>query len=272
MSYEQRFSPDNMEGDKIINLMLSKALLFLILPICVILFLIGLGLVIIKKLPCIGRWLVLTGFLLLYLLSIRPVSDALIRPLESNFPPFRSRSPLNSANSIVVLTGGTVDLAWLGISPEPSRESLSRLIYGVTLYKQNWGINIVISGGSGDPDKKNIPEADAMKDVAVALGVSAKDILIERGSMNTIESVKALKRFVGEKKIILVTSAYHMKRAAAMFKKMEMNVVPAPTDYMSEQKKVSLYSLIPTAKHLLTSSTAFYEYISFIWYKINGKV
>jgi uncharacterized SAM-binding protein YcdF (DUF218 family) len=237
-----------------------------------ILFLIGLGLVIIKKLPRIGRWLVLIGFLLLYLLSICPVSDALIRPLESHFPPFRSTSPLNSADSIVVLTGGAVDLTWLGISPEPSKTSLSRLVYGITLYKQNRGVNIVISGGGGDPEKKNILEADALKDVAVALGVSAKDILIERGSINTLESVKALKKLVGEKKIILVTSAYHMQRSAATFRKMGMNVVPAPTDYISEQKKVSLYSLIPTSQHLLTSSIAFYEYIGFIWYRINGKV
>jgi uncharacterized SAM-binding protein YcdF (DUF218 family) len=97
-------------------------------------------------------------------------------------------------------------------------------------------------------------------------------MLIERDSRNTVESVNALRRFVGDKSIILVTSAYHMKRAVAMFKKMGMNVVPAPTDYMSEQKKVSIYSLIPKANHLLTSSTAFYEYISFIWYRVNGKV
>jgi len=231
----------------------------------------ALGVLLIRRYSRLAKAFIVFGLSVLYLLSIRPISDALIKPLESSFPPLKASS-INSANVIVVLTGGVADLSWRSISPQPSRTSLSRLVYGVTLYKQVPGTNIIISGGSGDPEKQNISEADAMKDMAIALGVPAKDMLIERDSRNTIESVNALRRFVGDKSMVLVTSASHMKRAVAMFKKMGMNVVPAPTDYMSEQKKVSLYSLIPTANHLLTSSTAFYEYISFIWYRVNGKV
>jgi len=249
---------------------LSKIILYLILPPASLIIVMALGVLLIRRYPRLAKIFIVFGLSVLYLLSIRPISDALIKPLESSFPPLKASS-INSANVIVVLTGGVADLSWRSISPQPSRTSLSRLVYGVTLYKQVPGTNIIISGGSGDPEKQNISEADAMKDMAIALGVPAKDMLIERDSRNTIESVNALRGFVG-KSMVLVTSASHMKRAVAMFKKMGMNVVPAPTDYMSEQKKVSLYSLIPTANHLLTSSTAFYEYISFIWYRVNGKV
>jgi len=250
--------------------MLSKVILFVLLPPASLIIVMALGVLLIRRYPRLAKAFIVFGLSVLYLLSIRPISDALIRPLESSFLPLKASS-INSANVIVVLTGGVADLSWRSISPQPSRTSLSRLVYGVTLYKQVPGTNIIISGGSGDPEKQNISEADAMKDMAIALGVPAKDMLIERDSRNTIESVNALRGFVG-KSMVLVTSASHMKRAVAMFKKMGMNVVPAPTDYMSEQKKVSLYSLIPTANHLLTSSTAFYEYISFIWYRVNGKV
>ena len=250
--------------------MLSKVILFVLLLPASLIIVMALGVLLIRRYPRLAKAFIVFGLSILYLISIRPVSDALIRPLESSFPPLKVSS-INSANVIVVLTGGVADLSWRSISPQPSRTSLSRLVYGVTLYKQVPGTNIIISGGSGDPEKQNISEADAMKDMAIALGVPAKDMLIERDSRNTIESVNALRGFVG-KSMVLVTSASHMKRAVAMFKKMGMNVVPAPTDYTSEQKKVSLYSLIPTANHLLTSSTAFYEYISFIWYRVNGKV
>ena len=253
------------------SFILPKIILFLLLPPSSLIIVMALGVLLIRRYPRLAKIFIVFGLSVLYLLSIRPISDALIKPLESSFPPLKASS-INSANVIVVLTGGVADLSWRSISPQPSRTSLSRLVYGVTLYKQVPGTNIIISGGSGDPEKQNISEADAMKDMAIALGVPAKDMLIERDSRNTIESVNALRRFVGDKSIILVTSAYHMKRAVAMFKKMGMNVVPAPTDYMSEQKKVSIYSLIPKANHLLTSSTAFYEYISFIWYRVNGKV
>ena len=253
------------------SFILPKIILFLLLPPSSLIIVIALGVLLIRRYSRLAKAFIVFGLSVLYLLSIRPISDALIKPLESSFPPLKASS-INSANVIVVLTGGVTDLSWRSISPQPSITSLSRLTYGITLYKQVSGINIIISGGSGDPEKQNISEADAMKDMAIALGVPAKDMLIERDSRNTIESVNALRRFVGDKSMVLVTSASHMKRAVAMFKKMGMNVVPAPTDYISEQKKVSLYSLIPIANHLLTSSTAFYEYISFIWYRVNGKV
>lgn len=253
------------------SFILSKIILYLILPPASLIIVMALGVLLIRRYPRFAKAFIVFGLSVLSLISIRPVSDALIRPLESSFPPLKVSS-MNSANVIVVLTGGVTDLSWRSISPQPSRTSLSRIIYGITLYKQAPGINIIISGGSGSPEKQNISEADAMKDMAIALGVPAKDMLIERDSRNTIESVNALKRLVGDKSIILVTSAYHMKRAVAMFKKMGVDVIPAPTDYMSEQKKASLYSLVPKASHLLTSSTAFYEYISFIWYRVNGEV
>lgn len=251
--------------------LLSKVILFVLLPPASLIIVMVLGVLLIRRYPRLARIFIVCGLSILYLISIRPISDALIRPLESSFPPLKVSS-INSVNAIVVLAGGAADLSWAGIGPKPSRVSLSRLVYGMTLCKQISGAKLIVSGGSGDPQNPDISEADAMKDVAVSLGVPAADIIIENRSRNTIESVKALKGFIGERKTILITSAYHMKRSAAMFRKMGMNVVPAPTDYMSEQKKVSLYSLIPTANHLLTSSTAFYEYISFSWYRLNGKL
>ncbi|MBI5049158.1 MAG: YdcF family protein [Deltaproteobacteria bacterium] len=251
---------------------LSKIILFLVLPPSSLIIVMALGFLLVKRHPRLAKVFIVAGFSILYLISIRPVSDALIKPLESSFSPLVKDSALIPANTIVVLTGGAVDLSWLGISPRPSKASLSRLIYGMTLYRQIPGATIVISGGSGDFEKQNISEADAMKDIAVSLDFPPKDILIEKDSRNTIESVRELNKLIGNKKITLVTSAYHMKRAAAMFKKIGMDIVPAPTDYISEQKTISLYSFIPRTDNLATSTVAFYEYMSFAWYRINGNV
>ena len=110
-----------------------------------------------------------------------------------------------------------------------------------------------------------------MKDAAVSLGVAAKDIIVESNSRNTLESALALKK-IGRGRVILVTSAYHMKRAVAMLNKMDMDVIAAPADYISEQRRVSFYSFIPTASNLVVSNTAISEYMSLTWYKIRGKV
>lgn len=250
---------------------ITKILQSLLLPPSILIILIGLGLILAKKRPSLGRGIMLSGLILFYLLSIGPVADALIRPLESNFPPVKGVS-LNSSNTIVILTGGVRDLSWLGIRPEPTESSLSRLIYGIALYRQLAGASIVISGGSGDPQKPDVSEADAMKDTAVSLGVPAGDIVIEKGSRNTLESAKALKRTVGKERVVLVTSAYHMKRAVAIFRKAGMDVIPAPADYLSEQKGLSFFSFIPKGGHLITSATALSEYMSFTWYRLRGEL
>lgn len=259
------------KGHREMFFIISKVVLFLLLPPSSLIIVMISGLLLIKRYPRVARGLIVGGLVLLYLLSIRPVSDRLLKPLESGFPSLKDASA-SSASTIVILTGGAVDLLWLGISPEPSRVSLSRLIYGITLYRQIPGAKFIISGGSGDPQKPDISEADAMKDMALALGIPAEDMLVERDSRNTLESAQALNRLLKEKKILLVTSAFHMRRSSAMFKKLGMDVIPAPTDYESEQKWGGLYDFIPKATSLLSSSTAIYEYMGLAWYGFAGNL
>ncbi len=250
--------------------LLLKVILFLVLPPSSLIIIMTLGMLLLKRYPRGAKIIMIGGVCALYLLSIRPVSDALIKPLEAGFKPAQA-SLINSAHAVVILTGGAADLSWVGIGLKPSMASLARLVHGITLYKHITGARLILSGGSGDPQKPNISEADAMKDMAVALGVPAVDIVVENKSGNTIENVKALKGFIGGGEIILVTSAYHMKRAAAMFRKMGIEVIPAPTDYISEQKSISFYSLIPNAGSFMASSVALYEYIALTWYGIRGE-
>lgn len=248
---------------------ISKVLQSLLLPTSVLIAIIGFGILLIKKRPRIGRTFMAAGLGFFYLFSIEPVADALIRPLEGSYPPYKAYA--SSSANIVILGGGVTDLSWIGLKPAPSSHSLARLVCGITLYRRIPGSNIIISGGSGDPKKQGISEADTMKDAAVSLGVAAKDIIVESNSRNTLESALALKK-IGRGRVILVTSAYHMKRAVAILNKMDMDVIAAPADYISEQRGVSFYSFIPTASNLVVSNTAISEYMSLTWYKIRGKV
>ncbi len=249
---------------------ISRVLQSLLLPASVLIAIIGFGIFLIKKRPRIGRTFMTAGLGFFYLFSIEPVADALIRPLENSYPPYKASA--SSPDNIVILGGGVTDLSWVGLKPRPSSHSLARLVCGITLYRQIPGSNIIISGGSGDPKKQGISEADTMKDVAISLGVAAEDIIIESSSRNTLESALALKKIGSGRRVILVTSAYHMKRAVAMLNKMDMDVTAAPSDYISEQRGVSFYSFIPAASNFMVFNTAISEYISLTWYKIRGKV
>lgn len=250
---------------------ISKVVLFIVLPPSSLIGIMVMGVLLIKKYPRVARGFIMAALVLLYLLSISPVSDRLLKPLESAFPPLKDASAV-SANTIVILSGGSVDLSWLDMKPSPAYPSTARLIYGITLYRQIPGAKLIISGGSGDPRKPDISEAVAMRDMALALGVPAKDMLVESDSRNTLGSAHALNLLLKEKKIILVTSASHMRRSVAMFRKLGMDVIPAPTDYKSEQQGVSLYYFIPNPTALLFSSSAIYEYMGLAFYGFSGKL
>ena len=248
-----------------------KTLLSLSLPISYSLFVMGAGFLLSKKYPRVGKTLWGSAFLFLYMLSLSPVANALIRPLETRFKPLVENS-FSDIDYVVVLGAGVLDLSWLDAEPVPSATSLKRLVHGITLYRKLPDSKLVLSGGSGDPGKPELVEAEAMRDVALSLGVPPKDIVFEGSSRNTLESVDLLKGYFEGESVLLVTSSFHMGRAVAMFKKGGVDVLPAPTAYMSEDVSFSFFSLIPDAGSLGKSSTAFYEYLARFWYRLNGVI
>jgi uncharacterized SAM-binding protein YcdF (DUF218 family) len=248
---------------------IAKTVLLLIVPPASLLIAMVVGFLIIRLRPGLGRVLIAAGFIPLYLLSISPVSNALMRPLEAAVPPMKDERVV--ADAIVVLGGGVHDLAWAGLPSEPSPAALARLVKGMSLYRK-LHLPLVLMGGNGDPSRAVTSDADAMARVAHEAGVPAKDIILEDRSRNTIEGARALNRLIRGKRIILVTSASHMKRARAMFAKNGFAVLPAPTAYVSEQRKTTPYSFIPHAANLSLSSSACTEYLSLFWYTVTRTI
>ena len=248
---------------------ISKILMMLILPPAGPLIFAAAGFAVIRRYRRAGRVLIISGFAALYLLSIRPVSDVLMRHLEKSSPPLKTMAV--KAHAVVVLSGGVRDLAWRDLSPEPSELSLERLIAGVQLSRA-LRIPLILSGGSGNPSNSEISEAEAMARVAASIGVPHKDIVLESTSRNTIESARALRKILAGRRIILVTSAFHMKRASAMFKAQGLEILPAPAGYTTEQRGPSLFFLFPTAGNLHVSTMAMHEYLSYVWYKGRGDI
>jgi uncharacterized SAM-binding protein YcdF (DUF218 family) len=246
-----------------------KTVLSLILPPASLIILMAAGFLVGLK-RVLGKLLVAVGFFLLYLLSISPVSDALLKPIETAFPPWKD-GPVK-ADAIVVLGGGVRDLTWLAQPCESSGSSEERVVRGITIYRKH-RLPLVFMGGNGDPSGTTVcADADAMARTAVELGVPARDVKAENRSRNTLESAKALKSVIKGNGIILVTSAFHLKRATAMFTKQGFRVLPAPAGYRGEHKKTTFFSFIPNAESLGDSSTAVYEYAALLWYSLNKAI
>ncbi|MCF7914623.1 MAG: YdcF family protein [Spirochaetaceae bacterium] len=217
----------------------------------------------------------------LYTLSIEPVSELLLRPLEQAQPPLllgpatpgAQYMDIDSvqADAIVVLSGGTVTR-----SPEeggraaPGAETLKRLSFGYRIHRAS-GLPLISTGGTplsaGADETFPLPSAGAaMGRYLIALGADPEAVFTEETSRNTLENAALVAEKYDHQKVILVTSAYHMPRSVWIFKQMGFQVVPAPTDYKIDGDGYNPWSFFPSMDSLHDSYRALHEYAGIVYY------
>jgi uncharacterized SAM-binding protein YcdF (DUF218 family) len=202
----------------------------------------------------------------LYSLSIGPVADRLITGLEERYAiPARPEG-----DSIVLLGGGVygqaADLTGLGF---PSEEMLPRVVTAARLQRR-LGVPVVVSGGKVFDHLD--AEAPVVARVLSDLGVPREKILVEAKSRDTVENARRTKEILagnGLRRPLLVTSAYHMRRAVAVFEKAGVTVTPVPAGFRTwKGKPYPWVSYLPSAGALSTSTNALREYLGLLYCRI----
>lgn len=202
--------------------------------------------------------------ILLWALTIAPVSDFMIRGLESDF-----KIPENPRGDVIILLGGGVyegaeDLTGTGV---PSETMLARVITAVRLQKM-LNIPVIVSGGSVFEDRK--PEAPIVKRFLTDLGVRDNMVIMEGKSRDTIENARYSLEIctkAGYKEPILVTSAFHMKRSLMSFDKVGLKVIPFPAGFKTWAGKRYIWEdYLPHG--LENIAIALKEYWGILFYKI----
>lgn len=75
---------------------ISKVVLFILLPPASLIAVMISGFLLIKRYPRVARGFIVGGVVILYLFSVGPVSDGLLKPLESGFPPLKDASVVSA--------------------------------------------------------------------------------------------------------------------------------------------------------------------------------
>ena len=140
----------------------------------------------------------------------------LAAPLELSAPPV-------PADAIVVFAGG------VGESGQAGGGYQERVQTAVRLYQSGFASHLIFESGFVFAFR----EAEIMRDLAVSLGVPPSDIVIETKGANTYDDVVRVHALLQEhrwRKILLVSSPYHMRRAVLTWKKQapDVDVVPSP--------------------------------------------
>ena len=237
--------------------LLKKIFSALVLPPTSLILLAFLGLWLTRKRPKTGKALIALALTTLLILSLPITGNALLHSLETA-PPI-TEAQLKDIQAIVILSGGKNNNASeYGGTDTINKATLERLRYGAHLQQQT-GKPILVTGGAPYGGR---PEADAMAET-LKQDFHAKTIWVEDQSNDTAEnaiySASILKQH-GITHIALVSQAWHLPRAKALFEKQGLTVTLAGTGYTTGENQ-SIAQWLPDANALLKSSTAIKEYL-----------
>ncbi|HEX8505211.1 MAG TPA: YdcF family protein [Hymenobacter sp.] len=250
--------------------LLSKVLDFLLLPTVWLLALLLAALA--ARQPRRRRqWLLAATLLALLGTNNALVNEAL---LAWEIPPVPLSALPAHADAAVLLTGITDvdksphDRAYLG-------RGADRLTNALWLYRAGRVRRFIISGGSGAVLAKAHTEAQDLATLLRLGGVPNADILVEDRSRNTRENALFTKRLIASypenDTLVLLTSAYHQRRALGCFRKMGLQPIAFPADFRSSDRRTTPdYWLVPNPTALQNLSLLLHEISGWLVYKVAG--
>ncbi|MCB1305671.1 MAG: YdcF family protein [Leptospiraceae bacterium] len=223
------------------------------------------------------RTLFLIGYLLFGFCSTDVCADLLLRPLEETYPTMETTLASHGAADGIIVLGGMMDpVAQRGAIPEFT-DGANRLFAGLHLVRANHARAMILSGGSGLILQGGPAEASLLRDWLIAEGLARKDqVIAEVQSRNTAENAINSNRIaqqMGWKRVYLVTSAFHMPRSMAIFKKLtNLELIPICTDYRSSAFFSGPEAVFPSAHGIQKTWIGMKEYLGLLAYWMKGYV
>ncbi len=210
-----------------------------------------------------GAWIIGLSLALFWVLGLALTTRVIGHGLEAAYCraglPHGSLEGLPSADAIVILGGGMGEHEKCG-APE-MQAAADRVWHGARLYRAEKAPLITLSGGG--VEKSTVPFLEDF-------GVPRESLKFFPSARNTEEEARLIAAS-GIKKILLVTSAWHMDRARLLFTRAGLEVIPAPTDFefnYAAEASLRPGEFFPTADALARNSWAIKEWVALVGYKL----
>lgn len=255
---------------RVVMIYLHKIIPFFLLPIGLTLLLVLSGVALRRRGLC---WL---GIIVLWLAGMPFVSNFAMRIAEG-WQVRQSIATLAEVDAIVVLSGGRVLAP--GNPPVSEWDDADRFFAGIELFKAGKAPLLIFTGGWAPWQPQVQPEGQVLIPYAVDLGVQHASMLTTGKVVNTAEESHAVagllaaKRGGGEAKpqVLLVTSAFHMRRAKLLFERVGLKVVAFPVDFqVSTGEELTPFDFFPSVNSLSRTETALREFYGVLFYRIIG--
>jgi uncharacterized SAM-binding protein YcdF (DUF218 family) len=205
-----------------------------------------------------GASVIAVGAILAYLASTSLVGNALLAPLEREYPPFEPTQATGVRN-IVVLGSGYDPHDHIPVTGAIEADGLARIVEGVRLARARPDARLLLSGGA---PPGFTPSALGYAQLAVDLGIPRSALIVMDRALDTAQEARDVVAMLGQAPFILVTSAYHMPRAMRLMRRAGANPMPAPTGQISHAHLgAERYGVIPGSRGLRKTEAALHEYL-----------
>ncbi len=180
-------------------------------------------------------------------------------------------------DAIVVLGGGVKAQGTLRPTTELTQSGMQRTICGANLFAQGMSPRLVLTGGDASIFGSGPKESLIMKRLARRLGVPDGAIAVESSSRTTYENAVETERLLGKASVLVVTSASHIPRALALFRKQGLNAEGYPCGFKAKDRpgdagEMTPFDFIPTLGALQVSTQAINELVGIVAYWTAGKL
>ena len=221
---------------------------------------------------------ILLVLLILAIAGNTQVANKLMVSLEQQYLP---QEQMAAVDAIVVLGGATRNNESPRILPDMNEHG-DRLLYAAKLFKDGVAPRIVLSGGRIQWYGGASSEAESMAEILELMGIPRSAFLLESKSLNTHDNAVLTKKVLAQnnlQKVALVTSAFHMPRSMAIFRREGIEAVAAPADYRVSDRNLiehrhsiqsRILGLIPNSHNLELTTLVLKEYIGTLIYRLKG--
>jgi uncharacterized SAM-binding protein YcdF (DUF218 family) len=252
---------------------LSKILGFFALPSNVVIAIGLLGIVLLAtRWRRAGVWLAVASVFGCAVMGSSPLGNALILTLEQRFPPWDASR--GAPDGIVVLGGAITPDVSVARGMPALNEAAERITAAVELARRYPNARIIFSGGSGALLYGEGVEAEIAIKQFEALGLPHDRVVAEEQSRNTVENA-VFSRLIADPKPgerwLLVTSAYHMPRAVAVFRAAGFPVEAYPVDWRTRGSADALRPFESVGDGLRRTDTAVREWVGLVVYRLTGR-
>lgn len=248
---------------------LSKTLDELATPLFWAIALVAIALVAVnRRVARVATWAVSAALLVLYVFSVEPVANALLRGLESSARRVTHEAPATPYDAVIVL-GGFVNQ---GPDSPDYTEGVDRLLSAYDELRSGRARHVLLCGGRLTRDTPSA-ESAVLERQLEAWGIAPDRIVIDDRSRNTRQNAVEAARIVHEKgwkRLLLVTSAFHFQRAAGCFRRVGLTFDALPVDFRSYDPGRFSGSWMPRVDSLAESTMSIREYVGRIVYSLHG--